>query len=105
MAPFLKNRFTMAATIITTEDLMEFKQELLEEIREMFNENRAQIIKKEWLKSTQVMDMLNISPGTLQKFRHNGTLSYTKIGGLIFYEADQIEKILLENLVTNSKGK
>ena len=95
----------MAATIITTEDLMEFKEELLEEIREMFNENRAQVIKKEWLKSTQVMDMLNISPGTLQKFRHNGTLSYTKIGGLIFYEADQIEKILLENLVTNSNGK
>lgn len=95
----------MAATIITTEDLLEFKEELLEEIREMFNENRAQVIKKEWLKSTQVMDMLNISPGTLQKFRHNGTLSYTKIGGLIFYEADQIEKILLENLVTNSKGK
>jgi len=95
----------MAATIITTEDLMEFKLEILEEIRELFNENRAKVIKKEWLKSTQVMDMLNISPGTLQKFRHNGTLSYTKIGGLIFYEAGQIEKILSDNLVNNQKLK
>ena len=105
MAPFLKNRSTMAATIITTEDLLEFKLELLEEIREMFNENRAMVMKKEWLKSTQVMDMLNISPGTLQKFRHNGTLAYTKIGGLIFYEAGQIEKMLSDNLVNNEKLK
>ena len=51
------------------------------------------------------MDMLNISPGTLQKFRHNGTLAYTKIGGLIFYEAGQIEKMLSDNLVNNEKLK
>jgi hypothetical protein len=95
----------MAATIITTEDLLEFKHELLEEIKELLFESRSKVLKKEWLKSTQVMDMLNISPGTLQKFRNNGTLSYTKIGGLIFYEEDQIEKILSDNLVTNSKRK
>lgn len=95
----------MSVNILTTEDLREFKKELLEEIRELLNEDKAQIIKKEWLKSSQVMDMLNISSGTLQKFRHNGTLSYTKIGGLVFYEAGQIEKILSGNLVTNAKHK
>jgi hypothetical protein len=95
----------MPVNIITTEDLREFKKELLEEIRELLKEEKAQIIKKEWLKSSQVMDMLNISSGTLQKFRHNGTLSYTKIGGLVFYEAGQIEKILSGNLVTNAKHK
>lgn len=95
----------MSVNILTTEDLREFKKELLEEIRELLKEEKAQIIKKEWLKSSQVMDMLNISSGTLQKFRHNGTLSYTKIGGLVFYEAGQIEKILSGNLVTNAKHK
>ncbi|MCK0135300.1 helix-turn-helix domain-containing protein [Arenibacter sp. S6351L] len=95
----------MAATIITTEDLLEFKLELLQEIKELINESRTRVRTKEWLKSTQVMEMLNISPGTLQKFRSNGTLSYTKIGGLIFYEAGQIEKMLSDNLVTNPKLK
>ncbi|RTE54133.1 DNA-binding protein [Arenibacter aquaticus] len=95
----------MPTAIITTDDLKEFKAELFEEIRELLRENQAKVIKKEWLKSTQVMDKLNISSGTLQKLRDNGTLSYTKIGGLIFYEADQIEKILMENLVQHSKDK
>tara|TARA_R110002049_G_scaffold69023_2_gene178850 strand:+ start:13503 stop:13793 length:291 start_codon:yes stop_codon:yes gene_type:complete len=95
----------MAATIITTEDLWEFKMELLHEIKELFNENQTKVIKKEWLKSNQVMDMLNISSGTLQRFRQNGTLSYTKIGGLMFYEAGQIEKILMDNLIKNPKKK
>lgn len=95
----------MSVNILTTEDLWEFKKELLEEIRELLNEDKAQIIKKEWLKSSQVMDMLNISSGTLQRYRHNGTLSYTKIGGLVFYEAGQIEKILLDNHITKAKHK
>ena len=69
------------------------------------NIDKAQVIKKEWLKSSQVMDILNISPGTLQRFRQNGTLSFTKIGGLIFYEAGQIEKILTDNHVKNTKRK
>ena len=95
----------MPVHILTTDDLKEFKEELLEEIRELLRENQAKVIKKEWLKSIQVMDMLNISAGTLQKFRDNGTLSYTKIGGLIFYEAEEIEKILMENLIQHSKDK
>jgi hypothetical protein len=36
---------------------------------------------KQWLKSVDVRKMLNISPGTLQNLRINGTLRYTKIGG------------------------
>ncbi len=95
----------MSVNILTTEDLREFKKELLEEIRELLNEDKAQIIKKEWLKSSQVMDMLNISSGTLQRYRHNGILSYTKIGGLVFYEAGQIEKILSDNHITKAKYK
>jgi hypothetical protein len=95
----------MPATIITTEDLSELKRELLKEIRMLLKEKEPKVIKKEWLKSSQVVDKLNISHGTLQRFRNNGTLSFTKIGGLIFYEAGQIEKILLANLVKNTKRK
>jgi hypothetical protein len=95
----------MPATIITTEDLSELKRDLLKEIKLLLKEKEPNVIKKEWLKSTQVIDMLSISPGTLKRFRDNGTLSFTKIGGLIFYEAGQIEKILLDNLVKNKKRK
>lgn len=86
----------MPANILTTEDLMEFKQELLEEFKKLLN-HQGSISHKRWLKSTEVMDLLKISPGTLQNFRINGTIPYTKIGGILYYDSEEINKILISN--------
>jgi hypothetical protein len=40
---------------------------------------------------------LNISPGTLQNLRINGTLIYSRVGGIIFYESAHIDKLLNQN--------
>ena len=90
----------MPTTIVTTEDLMEFKLELLEEIKKLLNSPSGTGSKK-WLKSTEVMKLLQISPGTLQNFRINGNLPFTRMGGSIYYDADEINKILKENRVNN----
>ena len=55
---------------------------------------------KQWLKSKEVRKLLNISPGTLQTLRINKTLSYTKIGGILYYNNADIEKLLSANKVT-----
>jgi hypothetical protein len=89
----------MAASIITTEDLYEFKIELLQEIKKMLQSAEPNSTKK-WLKSKEVIKLLNISPGTLQNLRINGTLTYTKIGGTIYYDNDDIEKCLNTNKVS-----
>ena len=47
----------MAATIITTEDLHEFKYELLEEIKEIV-QNSSGIQPKKWLKSPEIRELL-----------------------------------------------
>ena len=91
----------MAATIITTEDLYEFKIELLQEIKKMLQSAEPNNNKK-WLKSKEVIKLLNISPGTLQNLRINGTLTYTKIGGTIYYENQDIEKLLNINKVNSN---
>ncbi len=88
----------MPTQIITTDDLREFKLELLEEIKELLNKKGESVTKK-WLKSTDVMKLLKISPGTLQNLRINGTIPYTKIGGLIYYDAGEIERVMEENRV------
>lgn len=96
---------SMPASIITTDDLLEFKMELLEEIGQLLDNRNSGVIKKEWLKSVQVMEMLHISAGTLQSFRTNGTLPYTKIGGILFYDAEDIQEILLRNKVNQRKAR
>lgn len=92
----------MPTSIITTDDLREFKKELISEIREMFEKQEKGIATKRWLKSTEVMKILKISPGTLQNFRVNGTLPFTKIGGIIYYDSSDLNEILTANKVYNN---
>ncbi|HNP68751.1 helix-turn-helix domain-containing protein [Aequorivita sp. F47161] len=91
----------MPATIITTEDLMEFKLELFNEIKKLVEQLSAPSETKVYLKSAEVMEMLSISPGTLQNLRINGTLPYSKIGGIILYELKEIERVMEENKVSS----
>lgn len=78
--------------IITREDLDVFKKELLAEIKQIMEPGEAQ--SKQWLKSSEVRKLLAISPGTLQNLRINGTLRYTKIGGMLYYKSADIQKLL-----------
>lgn len=87
----------MAVQIITIEDLNEFRSLLLNDLKEIIHSKPQQT--KQWLKSNEVRKLLNISPGTLQNLRINGTLSYTKIGGIIYYDNTDIDKLLNGNKV------
>jgi len=80
--------------ILTREDMKVFKMELLDEIRKMIQPNAET---KEWLKSSDVMKLLNCSPGTLQNLRINGTLPFTKMGGTIYYAYSDVMKVLNSN--------
>lgn len=90
----------MAATIITTEDLREFKMELLDGIKELLN-NQTGHTSKRWLKSPEVRELLGISPGTLQNLRINGTLPYTKVGGIVYYDQEEIMEVMEKNRIHN----
>ena len=87
----------MAARIITPEDLLEFKQELFQELQKLFAAQSSSTLQKKWLKSPEVRELLGISPGTLQNLRVNGTLPFTKVGGMVYYQSDDILKMLEEN--------
>ena len=82
----------MNVEIITKEDLKEFKTEMLAEIRQLIKPEKGQA--KQWLKSAEVRKLLNISPGTLQNLRINGTLRFTKIGGMMYYKLEDINRLL-----------
>ena len=85
----------MNVELITREDLREFKNELLNEIKQIMQPGQGQ--SKKWLKSSEVRKMLNISPGTLQNLRINGTLRFTKIGSIMYYKLEDINKVLEGN--------
>ena len=88
----------MPTSIITTDDLREFKMELLDDIKNLLTKQSSGKIKR-YLKSSEVMDLLQISPGTLQNLRINGTLPYTKVGGIIYYDEEEIQNVMDANRV------
>ena len=85
----------MNVEMITKEDLQTFRLQMINDLKELLKpqENNT----KEWLRSSEVRKLLNISPGTLQSFRINGKLKTAKIGGIHFYRYADIEKLLNEN--------
>ena len=84
----------MEISILTKDDLQQFKNELLEGIEQLIKNKATE--QKLWLRSSEVKTLLKISSGTLQNLRINGTLSYSKIGGTLYYNYKDIQKLLTE---------
>jgi excisionase family DNA binding protein len=90
----------MPAQILTTDDLREFKLELLKEFKNMLqqvNINPVDPNQKKFLKSSEVAALLDISLNTLYQLRINRQLPFTKIGGTIFFESSDIEAMMAKN--------
>jgi hypothetical protein len=78
--------------LVTVDDLEQFKTELLESFKTLLKGNGIAPAKK-WLKSHEVRKLLGISAGKLLTLRINGSLPYTKIGGVIYYDQEDIQKM------------
>lgn len=85
----------MPANVVTSEDLYFFKEELLQEIKTLFETYGTP--KRKWLRSQDVQELLCISSGTLHNLRTKGHLPYSKVAGVIFYEYDDIVEMLRKN--------
>ena len=52
---------------------------------------------EDWIDGQVVMQILHISPRTLQTLRSNGTLPFSRIGNKIYYKRSDIQRILRDN--------
>jgi len=52
---------------------------------------------EDWIDNQDVMQILHISPRTLQTLRSNGMLSFSRIGNKLYYRRQDIIKILSDN--------
>ena len=82
----------MAHQIVTLDDLQEFRHLLLEDIKQLLTTVNSTDHRR-WLRSAEVREILNISPGTLQNFRVNRVLPFRKVGRIHYYKYEDIEKL------------
>ena len=82
--------------LITKHDLQEFEQRMIEQFGELLQSSGR--VAKKWLRTAEVQELLGLSSSSIQNLRINGTLPFTKVGGTIFYQYADIERIMQENL-------
>ncbi len=90
-----------AHQLITLNDLEQFKEELFKELQTLLKASSQQ--PKKWMKSHEVQRYLKISPGTLQTLKATGVIPYTKIGGVHFYDPEDIQKVLQQGKVNQHR--
>jgi hypothetical protein len=84
-------------------DLIPLILALSEQIKELkvyihlIRKSRAEVLKDNWVDNQDVMQMLHISKRTLQTFRSNGTLPYSKVSGKFYYKVSDIEELFKSN--------
>jgi hypothetical protein len=84
----------MQLEILTEADLQKFKTELFDELKKMNVGGSAIFDQRKWLRSAEVRKLLNISAGTLQNLRVNGTLPFKKVGSIFYYAYADISKLM-----------
>jgi 3-methyladenine DNA glycosylase Tag len=82
----------MNIEVITREEFNSFKKEVLEALKPVSTNQE-----KKFLRSSEMRKMFNISAGTLQNMRINGTLPYSKFGTTILYDMEKVMGIFNEN--------
>jgi hypothetical protein len=84
----------MPIELLTISDLQQFKTQLMQEIKLLLSKEDHSIPKV--LKTKDVCKLLVVSAGTLQNWRKEERVGYTKIGGTIFYAYDDVLKLFKE---------
>ncbi len=79
--------------LLIVDELYDFKRQLLSDIKTNLKEQIEQPTKK-CVKSKNVRKLLAISPGNLQSLRMKGILLYKRVGGLIYPDSEEIQKML-----------
>lgn len=86
----------MGAQIITVDDLENFRLQLLQDIELVMQKSKP----KKWLKTNEVMELLGLSEVTLQMLRNKGIIPYRKLGGICYYNVDELNDAI-KNLPGN----
>lgn len=89
----------MAFNLIEEQKLNRIFEEigLLREEMKIEKVKNSKKLSEDWLDNQDVMDLLKVSPRTLQSMRDSRILPHSKVGGKIYYKASAVEDLLNQN--------
>lgn len=89
----------MQINFFTYENWIIEKPKLLNDVQSIIKKEVSGHLAKKWIRAKELKNLTGWSSSTIQTYRINGTLKYSKVGGTVFYDLHH----LLNLLETNSK--
>jgi len=86
--------------LLTVQDLVDFKDNLISDIKKLLKES-AGVPAHQWLKAVDIKKMLRLSDGKLQYLRDKGVIPYKKLGGVTYYNLDDIRELMSSEKFTD----
>lgn len=87
--------------MIDKSDLQDFVNRIEKSVRRLEDRCSNFGLTDRWLDNQEVMELLKISPRTLQSYRDQGILPYSRLGdgsSKFYYKASQVEELLERNM-------
>lgn len=84
---------------ITKTDLLDFKKEIIREIKNSTGKSLIEDFTKNnrWVKAKTLIFMLGVTKDTLRNWSVKGIIRVSKIDGTLFYDLNSVKKVLEEN--------
>lgn len=77
--------------LLTKDDLSKIKFEIIQEVKKIIIP--VSLENPEFLRTSQVKELLGCSESKIETLRKNGTLPFQKVGGSIYYKYSDIKKL------------
>ncbi|MHC5310096.1 helix-turn-helix domain-containing protein [Myroides sp. LJL116] len=77
---------------------MSKEQKILQEKLEALSKKNKLFQGRKTLDTQEVLQLLKVSPRTLQRYRSQGRLRYFTIGGKIYYKVQSVYRIIKQNI-------
>ncbi len=84
--------------MLTLSELQAFADRIENLVKRLENHCTNYGMANRWLDNQEVMRLLKISPRSLQSYRDQGILPFTRLGGKIYYKASGVEDLLERNM-------
>ncbi|EEF24805.1 conserved hypothetical protein [Ricinus communis] len=86
--------------LITVQDLVDFKRQLILDIKQLLKEQNGHPGHR-WLKAFEIKKMLRLSESKLQYLRDKGLIPFKKLGGITYYNLEEIEQLMSSGKLNN----